>query len=245
MHAILDAAYLSQDETSWDWSTCAASAGLPAVETLVYLAEIYKNPRKKERDPANPCSSSLASAAFECAKYVSKPLDAYGDSGYPTRDLAEIAAALRGLRVSDSTGTIKALLARPPKAATAPTYARLGPLQKLLHTARDAPLQAAIDAIGADAIARRVLLRDYDLEEIARTLHPPIERTDNGPDPSTPDDPSAAERGTPRCDPLHKGTAEDLFGQPIRRRDSRPRTPPLANESTLEWNPIDPDQDGE
>ncbi|MBE3132726.1 MAG: protein rep, partial [Acidobacteria bacterium] len=71
-------------------------------------------------------------AAFEVSKYCVKPSDGTSDDGFPTYDLPKIIMTLKGLHVSQATGSIREHIT-PPEPEEEPThYMQLGGLNRIL-----------------------------------------------------------------------------------------------------------------
>lgn len=214
IHAILDADHLDQAAYTWAWDLARARADLPAVETLVYLSRLKPKPRRPKNDGVQPVctipgtpatsrspedlpSTALLDAAFEVSKYAVKPADAAGDDGFPTADLALVALALKGLHVSQATGSIRQHIADPPKPEDAPHYSNLGSLRHLLRTEPLAEARLLLQDVLQDTAARSVLWRHYNIAEITSYVTEPTPCQSLSPDPESPD-PQPNDSSTPQ-----------------------------------------------
>ena len=160
LHVLHVSPRLDQRLLSWDWSRAMVHAGLPAIETLVYLAPLRANRKRGLAAAPAGATNDLASAAFEVAKYACKPPSYQGPGAPRQRDLVDLAAALRYLRVSEATGESRTLLAAdraPPEA----NYSWCGSLRQYLHDSDPKDQQQAMHAIAASSTARRIHTRYY------------------------------------------------------------------------------------
>lgn len=161
IHAILDSDRLPQAELSHDWDHTRAIFGLSAKQSLVFLARIRRQKKAAASQRQNLTTTALEEAAFEVAKYVTKPADAFDGNGFRNHDLADVVASLRGLRVSDSQGTIREALRATDQAPDQPTHAWLGTLTQLIARHEKATVDAALVTIRASPILRRIHARHY------------------------------------------------------------------------------------
>ena len=211
-HALLEAPFLDQDAVSWDWSCCLAEAGFPVRDSLVYLSRIKPNKRHR-RDPHddNP-SSSLTDAIFEVSKYLAKPADAYDGEGFPTRDLPHLIAAMRSLRSSDATGSIKrALQATKPEPPENVWY-WLGTLPQLKRAQLHDDLADSLRAAAGNKRARTVLARKYNLRDFQPPRNFTAQETDH-------DEPITDHEQAALAEQL------DLLPLPNKHPNKKPRTP--------------------
>ena len=185
IHALLDVGRLDQDAYSDAWDRARAAQGLPACQTLVYMSRLYRKASHLDGVqpvctpiaatsadpgdvmPADPApSAQLLDAAFEVSKYCVKPLDLTGSDGYPTQDLATVALALKGLHVSQATGSIRDRLSPIQQPEKETTYNRIGSYKSLITRGTLDQAKQVTAAVLADQAARSIVARHYSLATI-------------------------------------------------------------------------------